>query len=182
MSISETAVPARTEPGIDAYLLAHPCASPRERPGKTQEGGVGPLEPDAPADDISRQLRRLFHGAGKFRCLVAPIVPDDKVLTAVSRVVPLSDEPPAILICVTRQSRLYSELISGVGFFAHLVREDGLASPLPEPAENGEAISPGRAETLLGDAVATVTCEQNGRYLYGTDAIFIGRVTGLDVR
>jgi flavin reductase (DIM6/NTAB) family NADH-FMN oxidoreductase RutF len=96
----------------------------------------------------------------------------------------LSTEPPSLLICVNRATSLYAPLDAGVDFCVNVLSacHEGIAidcgGRLKGEARftTGDWQMSGHGVPYLRDAQASLVCEQDGRFEYGTHTVFIGRI------
>ena len=102
--------------------------------------------------------------------------------TAVSTV---SMSPPSLLICVNRSASIYPILLRGAGFSVNYLasEQEDLARFCSDKSTASRRLehpsfmtNSGELAPVVWDAVACLLCKQDGRYLYGSHAIFIGQV------
>ncbi len=124
------------------------------------------------------------------RCVVSPVavltVADciggaAMTMTAVSS---LSMDPPSLLVAVNRQAAAFPVLLRGAGFCVNFLKEDqqSLAGLCSDPAARQDRLNHAafamddQNMPYVRDALVSIFCEQDGRHLYGSHAIVIGRV------
>ena len=108
--------------------------------------------------------------------------------TTATAVTSVSMDPPSMLVCVNRESRLHGHLEAGERFCVNLLHVDNLeASRLfASPLSSADRFACGDWQTdaasvpYLADAQANVFCIKDKAVEYGSHTIFIGRV--VDVR
>ncbi|WGS54034.1 flavin reductase family protein [Paraburkholderia sp. D15] len=96
----------------------------------------------------------------------------------------LSTEPPSLLICVNRNSSIFPPLDKGAAFGVNVLsaQHQHIAIDCSGRLKGEDRFSTGdwqrsaQGVPFLLDAQASLICEQDGRFDYGTHAIFIGRV------
>jgi flavin reductase (DIM6/NTAB) family NADH-FMN oxidoreductase RutF len=106
---------------------------------------------------------------------------------AASAVIPISMDPPSLLVSVNRTSGLYSALNTEGRFCVNLLAGDHhpLLGAFSQPSRRSERFTTNDwapdvgALPCLSSAPAAVTCEVDQRIEYGTHTLFIGRVTGV---
>lgn len=104
--------------------------------------------------------------------------------TTATAVTSLSMDPPSILVCFNKDSRLHAHLASAKAFCVNLLHVDNVeASRLfasPVSAEERFAGGDWRMEPdvppYLADAQANIFCVKDKEIEYGSHTIFIGRV------
>lgn len=110
------------------------------------------------------------------------------ILTATS-VTSLSLDPPSLLLCVNRASSAYPTFLKGAGFCVNflaarheaLARRCSVSNKGEAPFSDAEFIVGENGIPVLADAASAIVCAQDGRYLYGTHAILLGRVLSVEV-
>ena len=115
--------------------------------------------------------------------------PVGMTMTAVTSV---SMEPPALLICANRKSRLHAALAPGAPFCVNVLRvgHDGVAAAFGGSAAHGERFAQGQWSTEgegpphLHDALANLFCRVAGGIDHGSHTVLLGEVrevrTGAD--
>ena len=96
----------------------------------------------------------------------------------------LSTEPPSLLICINRTSSIFPPLNKGAAFCVNVLsaQHQHIAIDCSGRLKGEERFSTGNWQNsdhgvpYLHDAQASLICTQDGRFDYGTHAIFIGRV------
>ena len=113
---------------------------------------------------------------------------DERHGTTATAVTSVSMDPPSMLVCVNRDSRLHGHLEASERFCVNLLHVDNLeasrlfASPVPsaERFQCGDWQTHASSVPYLADAQASVFCVKDKTVDYGSHTIFIGRV--IDVR
>ncbi len=108
--------------------------------------------------------------------------------TTATAVTSLSMDPPSILVCFNKDSRLHAYLSRAQQFCVNLMHTDNIevskrfASPLTsaERFAHGNWQQEGEAPPVLADAQSSILCAKDQQIDYGSHTIFIGRV--LEVR
>ena len=108
--------------------------------------------------------------------------------TTATAVTSLSMDPPSLLVCFNRDSRLHGLLAKADSFCVNLLHTDNVdvsrlfASPVSSEVRfaSGDWRMEGVAPPWLADAQANIQCAKDKQIDYGSHTIFIGRV--LDVR
>lgn len=147
------------------------------------------LEPTVAADPdrLAGELRQALRGVAATVAVVSATYAGERYAMAATSFTPLSMAPPSILICVNRASSLYRPLTHGIGFCVNLLspRHERLArvcggGDRDERFAAGDFIDDDRdGAPYLGDAQCSIQCSQDGRYLYGTHAVVIGKVKSI---
>ncbi|UTP26514.1 flavin reductase family protein [Burkholderia sp. FXe9] len=96
----------------------------------------------------------------------------------------LSTDPPSLLICINRSASLYPPLDAGAGFCVNVLSaaHEGIAIDCSGRLKGEARFTTGDWHTsalgvpYLRDAQASLVCEQDGRFEYGTHTVFIGRI------
>ncbi len=96
----------------------------------------------------------------------------------------LSTDPPSLLICVNRDASLYPPLDAGAAFCVNVLsaRHEDLAIDCGGRLKGEARFTSGDWQVsshgvpYLRDAQASLVCEQDGRFEYGTHTVFIGRI------
>lgn len=137
-------------------------------------------DPSALRADFRNAMRRLASTV----CVVTAAEGERWAGMTMTAVASVSLEPPALLICANRASRLYALLKPGAAFCVNVLRigHDPVAEAFGrsgEPDEDrfavGEWVSGGEGP-YLSDALASVFCVHAGAMDYGTHAIVVGEV------
>jgi flavin reductase (DIM6/NTAB) family NADH-FMN oxidoreductase RutF len=105
--------------------------------------------------------------------------------TAVSE---LSMDPPSLLVCVNKNASLHGPLTQGARFCVNILHADQLhvskacsgAKKGEERFIEGEWVSGDDGTPYLRDAQASFFCAYETHIEYGTHAVVIGAVTGVD--
>lgn len=106
---------------------------------------------------------------------------------AASAVIPVSMDPPSILVAVNRNSGLHSTLSAEGRFCVNLLASEHqpLLGAFSQSARRAERFTSdewgdgGDALPSLASSPAAVSCEVDQRVDYGSHTLFIGRVTGV---
>ena len=96
----------------------------------------------------------------------------------------LSTDPPSLLICINRNASLYPPLDAGAPFCVNVLsaRHEGIAIDCSGRLKGEARFTTGEWHTsplgvpYLHDSQASLVCEQDGRFEYGTHTVFIGRI------
>jgi len=110
--------------------------------------------------------------------------------TTATAVTSVSMDPPSMLVCVNRDSRLHHHLAAGERFCVNLLHVDNLeASRLfASPLSSADRFACGNwrmdaaGAPYLADAQANVFCAKDKTVDYGSHTIFIGRVVEVRIR
>jgi flavin reductase (DIM6/NTAB) family NADH-FMN oxidoreductase RutF len=97
----------------------------------------------------------------------------------------LSTEPPSLLICINRSSSIFPPLDAGADFCVNVLaaQHEHIAIDCSGRLKGEDRFTTGNWQTsrdgvpYLHDAQASLVCRQDGRFEYGTHAVFIGRLT-----
>ena len=108
----------------------------------------------------------------------------DRHGTTATAVNSLSMDPPSLLVCFNKDSRLHGYLSTGEHFCVNLLHVDNVsasrlfASPVPseERFAGGNWRMDGSEPPYLADAQANIFCAKDKEVDYGSHTIFIGRV------
>jgi flavin reductase (DIM6/NTAB) family NADH-FMN oxidoreductase RutF len=141
---------------------------------------------EAPWREAFRQAMR---GLTSTVCLVTAADSVSRHLFTATSVTSVSFEPPSVLLCVNRASSAYPAFLRGAGFCVNVLarRHQALAqrcsvsSKGDAPFSEAKFIEGNHGIPILADAVSAIVCAQDGRFLYGTHAILIGRVLAVEV-
>ncbi|MGZ8364487.1 MAG: flavin reductase family protein [Caulobacteraceae bacterium] len=139
-------------------------------------------EPDTAAlrADFRNAMRRLASTV----CVVTAAEDGRWAGMTMTAVASVSLEPPALLICANRASRLHALLKPGQGFCVNVLRigHDAVAEAFGRSGQAdeerfalGDWVSEGDGP-YLADALASVFCAHAGAMDYGTHAIVVGEV------
>lgn len=107
--------------------------------------------------------------------------------TTATAVTSLSLDPPSLLVCFNKDSRLHGHLTAAEQFCVNLLHVDNVAASRlfasPVAAEERFAGGDWRMEhgspPYLADAQANIFCAKDKVVEYGSHTIFIGRVLGV---
>jgi len=151
-----------------------------------------PAEPHAsPADlGLAEALRAVMRRLPFAVAVITSGRDDDRYAMAATSVTTLSLSPPSMLICVNRSSSIHHPLLHGQGFCVNfltreheaLARACSGAAPRELRFAAAEFGADQDGRPVLKDALASISCAQDGRYLYGTHTIVIGRVQSVAAR
>ncbi|MCY1235050.1 FMN reductase (NADH) RutF [compost metagenome] len=131
-------------------------------------------------DDMLKAMRRMARSVAVISCRDG----ERRYSMSVTAVDSLSADPPSLLICINRNSSIYPPLDAGTDFCINLLAADhrDIAVDCSGRLKGEERFSSGEWEDdLLGvpclrNAQANLVCRQDGRFDYGTHAVFIGRL------
>lgn len=131
-------------------------------------------------DDFKEAMRRL---AGTVTIVTVSNGAERHGTTATA-VTSLSMDPPSILVCFNKDSRLHGHLTAVKSFCVNLLHVDNVAASRlfasPVSAEERFAGGDWRSEEdlppYLADAQANIFCLKDKEIEYGSHTIFIGRV------
>lgn len=108
---------------------------------------------------------------------------------AASAVVPVSMEPPSMLVAVNRQSRCHSAIEGQGRFCINLLGTDqtALVDPFSNPAKRDERFSVADWQyaddiPFLPSAIANLFCEVRTTLIHGTHELFVGNVYDVKMR
>ncbi len=149
---------------------------------------TAPPQEHALAPAFRQAMRRLTSTV----CIVTARLSGEPVGMTMTAVTSVSMEPPALLICANRKSRLHAALAPGAPFCVNVLRvgHDAVAAAFGGQASHSERFSVGAWSTgdaaapHLEDALANLFCAVAGRMDHGSHAVFLGEVrevrTGAD--
>lgn len=131
-------------------------------------------------EDMLSAMRRMARSVAVVSCRDS----ERRYSMSVTAVDSLSADPPSLLICINRNSSIYPPLDAGVDFCVNLLAVDHreIAVDCSGRLKGEERFTTAEwdADQLsvpyLRDAQAALICEQDGRFDYGTHAVFIGRL------
>ncbi|TDF65160.1 flavin reductase family protein [Cupriavidus sp. L7L] len=131
-------------------------------------------------DDMLKAMRRMARSVAVISCRDG----ERRYSMSVTAVDSLSADPPSLLICINRNSSIYPPLDAGTDFCINLLAADhqDIAVDCSGRLKGEERFTSGEWEDdLLGvpclrNAQANLVCRQDGRFDYGTHAVFIGRL------
>jgi flavin reductase (DIM6/NTAB) family NADH-FMN oxidoreductase RutF len=155
-----------------------PSQASAERPPRCgQEDG------DAERAEIADRLRTALRGLASTVVVVSSEALGERYAMAATSFTPVSMDPPSVLVCINRSASMFRPIMAGAGFCVNLLapRHEALARACSggdraRRFEIGDFVSHAGGAPYLRDAQAVIQCAQDGRYLYGTHAIIIGRV------
>lgn len=138
---------------------------------------------DATQADLATMLRQAVRNVASSVAVVTTADSIGQAAMTMTSTCTLSMDPPSMLICVNRQATAYPILLRGADFCVNYLAPDHeeVARICSDREKIGERLSVdafdfgGDLPSVRG-AGANVFCRQDGRYLYGTHAIVIGRV------
>lgn len=136
--------------------------------------------PAALRDDMLKAMRRMARSVAVISCRHG----EQRYSMSVTAVDSLSADPPSLLICINRGASIYPPLDAGADFCINLLAADhrDIAVDCSGRLKGEQRFTSGQwDDDLLGvpclrDAQANLFCEQDGRFDYGTHAVFIGRL------
>lgn len=136
---------------------------------------------------VATAFRDAMRGLASTVTLVTAAEGVDRYAVVATSFTPLSMDPPSILVCLNRKSSICPPLMRGISFCVSILAEThrDLAhicsrSELREKRfEAGRFALDYRGTPHLLDAQAVIHCVADGRHLYGSHAILIGRVDGV---
>ena len=145
-----------------------------------------PLQPPLPEPDPSA-LRALFGRLAASVAVVTAWGPDGPVGLTATSVTSVSFDPPSLLVCVNRSSRLFAALRPDAPFRVSYLSQDQhvLASAFGAPFA-GDRFSVGDWEVsetdapALRDALGAASCRLDRLVEHGTHAIAIGRIVAVE--
>jgi flavin reductase ActVB len=111
----------------------------------------------------------------------------DQIGMTATSVTSLSLEPPLLLVCINRRSRMTSTLISGACFVVHLLASDQevaanlFARPLADKFEQVSYAFTSSGCPRLRGALASLECTGHDAYEAGDHIIVVGRVIDVHV-
>ncbi len=130
-------------------------------------------------------LRNALRHTAQTVAVVTTGGPEARSAMSATAVVPVSMDPPSMLFCVNRGASCFPLFLEGHGFCVNL-----LAAEHQQLAEQCSGGLKGEARFAAGEfathpngvpylpsALASIFCVQDGRYLYGTHAVVLGKVT-----
>ena len=137
-------------------------------------------------DGFKQAMRRLAGGV----TIVTVTHENERHGTTATAVTSLSLDPPSLLVCFNKDTRLHGLLGRSGHFCVNLLHNDNIAvskafaSPLP--SEQRFAVGDWRMTAeeppYLADAQASIVCAKDREIDYGTHTIFIGRVLSVRTR
>lgn len=131
-------------------------------------------------DDMLMAMRRMARSVAVISCREG----ERRYSMSVTAVDSLSADPPSLLICINRNSSIYPPLDAGADFCINLLAADhrDIAVDCSGRLKGEERFTSGEWEDdvlgvpCLRNAQANLVCSQDGRFDYGTHAVFIGRL------
>jgi flavin reductase (DIM6/NTAB) family NADH-FMN oxidoreductase RutF len=131
-------------------------------------------------DDMLMAMRRMARSVAVISCRHG----ERRYSMSVTAVDSLSADPPSLLICINRNASIYPPLDAGADFCINLLAADhrDIAVDCSGRLKGEERFTSGEWEDdvlgvpCLRDAQANLVCRQDGRFDYGTHAVFIGRL------
>lgn len=110
--------------------------------------------------------------------------------TTATAVTSVSMDPPSMLVCINRDSRLHAYLLKEATFCVNVLHADNVdasrifASPVSadERFAGGDWQLMDQGAPWLADAQASIFCIKDRVIEYGSHTIFIGRVTDVKIR
>lgn len=137
-------------------------------------------QPTGPDQDFRDAMRRL---AGSVTVVTVDLGGERHGTTATA-VTSLSMEPPSLLVCFNRDSRLHGMLSAAERFCVNVLHIDNIevskrfSSPVSsaERFAGGNWCTPSGGAPALADAQSSIQCVKEQQIDYGSHSIFIGRV------
>jgi flavin reductase len=135
-------------------------------------------------DHIAPAFRQAMRRLTSTVCIATARLEGQPVGMTMTAVTSVSMEPPALLLCVNRQSRLHGALTPAAPFCVNILRvgHDGVAAAFGGRASHTERFGSGNwvvedaAPPYLEDGLANLFCIVANRMDYGSHCIFIGCV------
>ena len=147
---------------------------------------VGAMPDTAPPQDhpLAPAFRQAMRRLTSTVCIVSTRAEGEPVGMTMTAVTSVSMEPPALLICANRRSRLHAALTPGAGFCVNVLRvgHDAVAAAFGGRASHaerfgqGQWVVEGEATPYLEDALANLFCCVVGSLDYGSHTVFLGEV------
>jgi flavin reductase (DIM6/NTAB) family NADH-FMN oxidoreductase RutF len=117
-------------------------------------------------DDIAPAFRQAMRRLTSTVCIVTARTGEGPVGMTMTAVTSVSMEPPSLLICASRRSRLHAALVPDAGFCVNVLRvgHDEVAAAFAGRASHSERFGVGRWATgagkppFLEDALANLFC------------------------
>lgn len=141
----------------------------------------------AHAADLADQMKNAMRRLAKSVVIVTTRYQGERMAMAATAVDSLSLEPPSLLFCVNRTASIFPALSGKAAFCVNILARaheplahlcGGQARGEARFAQGAWAEGP-NGVPCLEDAQASIFCETDGEFFYGTHGIFIGRVQGV---
>lgn len=134
--------------------------------------------------DIAPAFRQAMRRLTSTVCIVTARADGEPVGMTMTAVSSVSMEPPALLICANRRSRLHAALTPGADFCVNVLRvgHDEVAAAFASKASHserfcmGQWVIDGDKPPFLSDALSSLRCTLAGDLAYGSHTVFIGAV------
>ncbi|MGB7373000.1 flavin reductase family protein [Pontixanthobacter sp.] len=148
-------------------------------------------QPPGEAADLARLLRSAMRRLPGPVSIVTThdVAAREPAGMAASAVVPVSMEPPSMMVAVNRQSRCHSAIEGQGRFCINLLGTDqtALVDPFSNPAKRSERFSVADwnyADEIpfLPSAIANLFCEVHATLIHGTHELFVGNVYDVKLR
>ena len=142
----------------------------------------------APKDDIPTRFRLAMRRFAATVSVISTIKDGTRHAMTATSVTSLSMTPPALLVCVYRQSRFHAALQDNDLFCVNVLHESqtDASQAFARPATGDEFDRHGWIERdgfgHLAEAQATLFCRIASRVVFGSHTVFIGEVLDADVR
>lgn len=154
---------------------------PKDQPSDQRGDQRGDQRAELPPDQGFKDAMRRLAGTVT---VVTVGSGDDRHGTTATAVTSLSMNPPSLLVCFNRDSRLHALLSAADRFCVNLLHTDNVdvsrlfSSPVTsaERFASGHWASPADGAPYLENAQSSIQCAKDQQIDYGTHTIFIGRV------
>ncbi|AOJ05558.1 flavin reductase [Burkholderia mayonis] len=164
-------------------VRAEPVASTPGGRASASNGGASPA-PDTLTQHFKSAMRRLTSTVS----IVATRDAAARFGMAATAVSAVSTEPPAILVCINRTATLHVPLMRARRFSVNLLHERQLEliAPFSGKLDHDARFTHGEwrdasGVPVLAGAQATLLCDIDGDFSYGSHSIVIGRVDSVRV-
>ena len=147
---------------------------------------VGPMPDTAPPEDhaLAPAFRQAMRRLTSTVCIVTSRAETEPVGMTMTAVTSVSMEPPALLICANRRSRLHAALAPRSGFCVNVLRvgHDAVAAAFGGRASHAERFGQGQwavdgdVPPYLEDALANLFCTVASSLDHGSHTVFVGEV------
>ncbi|MFL1382370.1 flavin reductase family protein [Nocardiopsis protaetiae] len=143
--------------------------------------------PPHPSDALTDGFRAVMRRVASTVTVVTAVDPDRRHGMTVTAVSSLSMEPPALLVCINRNTLLHDVMTRGSGFCVNVLAGDQAdvstafsgAVPPEERFGLGGWESDPDGRPYLTDGIANLFCRTRATLPYGTHTIFVGEVEGV---
>lgn len=140
-------------------------------------------------NELRDMFRKAMRGFPSGIVVVTAADTGERYAVTLTSMMSLSLNPASLVISVNRNASIYAPLERGAGFCVNILTEDhrGVAQACADSDRRKSRFLSGRFKDeggipYLADAQANLFCAQNGRYLYATHALIIGRLEAAMVR